>query len=68
MATAPFPPTDPTELPQLSPDERLELAYKRWKEDKTIPVAEITRKYGIPRSTLKDRIYGATSTKVRQQN
>ncbi|KAL2049323.1 hypothetical protein ABVK25_010420 [Lepraria finkii] len=38
MAIAPFPPNDPTDPPQLLPDERLELAYKRWKEDKTVPV------------------------------
>ena len=65
MPTRPSLPSDP---PELSPDERLELAHKRWKEDETIPVAKIARKHGVPRSTLQGRIDGAVSTTVRQQN
>ena len=65
MPTRPSFPSDP---PEISPDERLELAHQRWKEDKTIPVAKIARKHGVPRSTLQGRIDGAVSKTVRQRN
>ncbi|KAL2052213.1 hypothetical protein ABVK25_007655 [Lepraria finkii] len=68
MPTRPSSPIGPSDLPELSPDKRLKLAYQRWKEDKTIPVVKIARKYGVPKSTLKGRIDGAVSATVRQQS
>ncbi|KAK3169016.1 hypothetical protein OEA41_005464 [Lepraria neglecta] len=68
MPTRPSPPIDPSDLLELSLDERLNLANKRWKEDKTILMVEIARKHGVPKSTLKGRIDGAVSATVRQQS
>lgn len=68
MPTDHPPPTDPSDPPDLTQDERLELAHKRYEEDTTISVTKLARKYGIPKSTLQGRIDGAVSTTVRQQN
>ena len=68
MPTRPSSPIGPSDLPELSPDERLKLTHQRWKEDKTIPVVEIARKYGVPKSTLKGRIDGAVLATARQQS
>ena len=52
---------DPPELP---PEERLKQAMKAHKnQEKPISIRKIARMYGVPRSSLQDRIKGKTLAK-----
>ena len=71
----PLPPTGPASDPASDPasnsdteiprSERIDLALKAWRDTAgTLSISEAARDYGIPKSTLVDRIHGATSVKI----
>ena len=51
-----------------STPERTELAHRFWKQNPEISQRWIARRYGIPHSTLNDRIHGAIPAVQRDQN
>ncbi|KAK3167253.1 hypothetical protein OEA41_010379 [Lepraria neglecta] len=53
-ATTPLEPPEPLDL---SPEERVELTFKRWKEVKgALSQRKAAEKHGVPRTTLQHRI------------
>ncbi len=75
-ATPPTPPTPPmTFIPsediELSQEKRITLAHARWNEasaaNENTSQAKIARQYGIPTSTLWDRINGRKTAAARNQ-
>jgi hypothetical protein len=61
----------PSEDIELSQEERITLAHTRWNEasaaNEPLSKAKLARQYGIPRSTLIDRINGRTAASARNQ-
>ena len=50
------------EFPAISYDERLRLAQETWKQSNSaISIAKAANMHGVSKSTLRDRINGATS-------
>ncbi len=72
-ATPPTPPMSfiPSEDIELSQEERITLAHARWNEasaaNENPSQAKIARQYGIPTSTLWDRINGRKTAAARNQ-
>ncbi len=72
-ATPPTPPMFfiPSEDIELSQEERITLAYARWNEasaaNENPSQAKLARQYGIPSSTLWDRINGRKTAAARNQ-
>lgn len=62
---------DPPEIPLL---ERVDLAVQRWKNanagdaNSTLSMRKAAKQYGVPRSTLDDRINGRVTTQIARQN
>ena len=72
-ATPPTPPISfiPSEDIELSLEERITLAHARWNEasavNENLSQAKLARQYGIPSSTLWNRINGRKTTAARNQ-
>jgi len=48
------------EFPEISYEERLQLAHQRWKESNgDIPISRAANMYEVKKSTFRDRINGA---------
>jgi hypothetical protein len=73
-ATPPTPPTSsiPSEDIELSQEERITLAHARWNEasaaNENPSKAKLARQYGIPKSTLTDRINDRKTAAARNQH
>jgi hypothetical protein len=61
---------DPTEDSdnELSKEERLKLAHCAWQEaNGSLSIKEASRRFGVPFSTLRNRINGASSKELANQ-